>query len=79
MTRKNLSELQEAATHSDTGIICPACHCRDFRTYGVTQGQSVAVRYKSCRNCGHRILTSTQTQEHIIRDVETRNEDGDET
>lgn len=58
------------------GVACPRCECRDFRTYKTIQGAAVVFRYKSCRHCGHKILTTSQTNERVIRDVETETEDG---
>lgn len=58
----------EAAQSSDGTIVCPRCQCADFRVYR-TDGN---FRYKSCRNCGHKVLTATKSSERIVRDVDTR-------
>ena len=72
--------LQEMAlgTNKTAGLRCPKCNCQNFETYK-TQSQSASVvRYKACRNCGHRILTSTQSVERIVRDVDARDSDYDD-
>lgn len=67
--RKKLGDLQAEAMTGD-GIQCPQCHCRDFRTYRTAQGLTCVVRYKLCRHCGHKVITSTEKPaERIIRDV----------
>jgi Zn ribbon nucleic-acid-binding protein len=62
--------LAEMAAKSSGRLSCPACNCRDFRTYRTTQGVEVTFRYKICRNCGHKLLTQ-QSPEQMIRSVET--------
>ncbi|NNE62347.1 MAG: hypothetical protein HKN35_15755 [Woeseia sp.] len=75
MTRKTLRELAaEAATDSNGAVTCPKCNCADFRTYGSQPKRTATFRYKRCRNCGHRILTATTSQERIVRDVETEDD-----
>lgn len=53
-------------------VVCPKCECADFRVYRTTQGQSAKFRYKACRHCGHKIITKSETQERIVRDVDSR-------
>ena len=61
-----------AARAAGTGsLACPRCNCADFKTYKTQQGHRATFRYKECRHCGHRVLT-TQQPEQVIRDVETR-------
>lgn len=50
-------------------IVCPQCNCRDFRTYKTIQGVAATFRYKACRHCGHKVLTTSQTNERMVRDV----------
>ena len=81
MTNKPSRTLQEmAAASNGGGLKCPNCGCQNFKTYGGSRGERVVVRYKSCRHCGHRILTSTESRERIIRDVNPheKEDDGDE-
>lgn len=76
MPSKPPRSLSEMASDAGSGIQCPKCGCRDFRVYGHAAGTSTAVmRYKRCRHCGHRVLTSTKSDEHILRDVDARDED----
>jgi DNA-directed RNA polymerase subunit RPC12/RpoP len=68
--RKSLEQMAaESAIESDSGITCPKCSCKDFRVYRSSKGQSARFLYKACRHCGHRVLTTSQTTERIIRDV----------
>lgn len=70
MTRRTLEEMAaDAAAPSGRPIECPECGCNDFRTYGTPRRH---IRYKSCRNCGHKVVTSTS--ERILRDVDSRSE-----
>jgi DNA-directed RNA polymerase subunit RPC12/RpoP len=64
-----LAEMAARAAGA-TGIACPKCECRDFRTYKTIQGRAVTFRYKACRHCGHKVLTTSQTSERVVRDVE---------
>jgi|GEM_PF-6375405 len=68
---KTLAEMSCDAVVGNTvdGIKCPQCECRDFRTYGGSNGTTSRFRYKECRHCGHRVLTASKTVERIIRDV----------
>ena len=66
-----------AESNSRQGLQCPKCGCCNFATYRTQQQIATVVRYKSCRNCGHRILTSTQSVERIVRDVDARDSDDD--
>lgn len=76
MKRKESMTLAEMAAIAagGTGIACPKCECRDFRTYKTIQGRSVTFRYKSCRHCGHKLLTTSQTSERVIRDIDQDDE-----
>jgi DNA-directed RNA polymerase subunit RPC12/RpoP len=69
-----LAEMAAIAA-GGTGIACPKCECRDFRTYGGSKGTTSRFQYKACRHCGHKVLTSSQTVERIIRDVAPRSGD----
>ena len=64
-----LAEMAARAAGS-TGIACPKCNCQDFRTYKTIQGRAVTFRYKACRHCGHKVLTTSQTSERVVRDIE---------
>jgi DNA-directed RNA polymerase subunit RPC12/RpoP len=77
MKRKEPMTLAEMAARAagSTGIACPKCGCRDFRTYGGKNGESTRFHYKACRHCGHRILTASKTTERIVRDVSPRGGD----
>jgi DNA-directed RNA polymerase subunit RPC12/RpoP len=65
-----LAEMAARAASNTIGIACPKCDCRDFRTYKTTRGVSAVFRYKACRHCGHKVLTTSQTSERVIRDIE---------
>ena len=80
MTNKPSRSLREMAAESNSdGLKCPNCGCQNFKTYGGSKGTNVVVRYKACRHCGKRILTSTESRERIIRDVNPHDkDDGDE-
>jgi len=69
--RKTLEEMSSDAAlqNASDGIKCPKCECRDFRTYGGSNGTTSRFRYKECRHCLHRVLTASKTTERIIRDV----------
>lgn len=77
MKRKEPMTLAEMAAMSAgiRGIACPKCECRDFRVYKTIQGSAVVFRYKACRHCGHKILTTSQTSERVIRDIEADSDD----
>lgn len=66
---KTLAEMASLAAGGGK-LACPRCGCADFRTYKTIQGHVATFRYKSCRHCGHRFLT-TQAPEQAIRSVET--------
>lgn len=66
--QRSLAEMARDALGSGR-VCCPKCACEHLDVYRTTQGQSSTFRYKACRNCGHRILTTTQTAERIVRDV----------
>jgi hypothetical protein len=72
--RMTLAEMA-AVSHNTVGrLVCPKCACPDFKTYKTTRGVVATFRYKECRHCGHRLLT-TQPPEQMIRSVETVVED----
>lgn len=80
MTEKKRMTLAEMAAHSagtSGRLVCPKCNCGDFRTYRTSRGVAATFRYKECRHCGHRLLT-TQPPEQMIRSVETVVEDEDQ-
>ena len=77
MTNKPARTMQEMAEAAAGGLKCPRCHCNNFATYGGSQGQDVRFRYKQCRHCGHKILTSTKSVERIVRDVTPHDDDDD--
>lgn len=75
---RSLSEMAaDAVSNSDT-VICPKCHCQHFETYKTIQGSTSTFRYKSCRKCGHRILTNSKTTEKIVRGVRDSHEESGE-
>lgn len=48
------------------GLICPKCKCRDFKTENtIPHERGEIIRYKRCRNCGHRMPT-TETERHTL-------------
>ena len=67
-----LTLAEMAARSAGTGgrLVCPKCGCADFKTYKTQQGHVSTFRYKACRHCGHKLLT-TQPPEQMIRSVET--------
>lgn len=60
-----------ATMAGQVGLACPKCNCRDFRTYKTIPGVAATFRYKACRLCGHKLLTTSQTTERVIREIET--------
>lgn len=82
MTDKRPRSLEEMAADAAKGnsgnVVCPKCGCCDFRVYGHAPSQSVTIRYKCCRHCGHRVVTSTIETERIVRDVNPHSDDEDE-
>ena len=62
----------DAAMSADGSIVCPNCGCSDFRVYKTDQGLTSTFRYKACRHCGYRVLTSTKSAERIVRAVDVR-------
>lgn len=67
-----LAQMAARAAGQAGRLACPKCNCADFRTYKTIRGHVQTFRYKACRNCGHKMVT-TQAPEQAIRDV-----DGDE-
>lgn len=74
MNRKpmTLAEMAERAIamNGQAGVACPKCNCRDFRTYKTIPSVTSVFRYKACRLCGHKILTTSQTNERVIREIQ---------
>lgn len=69
--RMTLAELAaQSAPRTGGRLTCPRCGCADFRTYKTQQGHVATFRYKACRHCGYKLLT-TQPPEQMIRSVET--------
>jgi transposase-like protein len=69
--RRTLAEMASASNQVAGGTVCcPRCSCQDFRTYKTDRKQASVFRYKSCRHCGHKILTTTVSQERLIRDID---------
>lgn len=75
--RLTLAEMAMQSTATGGRLACPACNCRDFRTYRTSQGVAATFRYKQCRHCGHKLLTQ-QPPEQMIRSVETVVDDEEE-
>jgi len=76
---KSLQEMAaEAAAPKGGKLECPKCGCHHFETYKTIQGQSAKFRYKACRHCGHKVLTSTHSSERIVRDISPPETDADE-
>lgn len=54
--RKTLSEL--AAEARSGGLVCPKCRCQHFsRVLDTEPVDNGILRYRECRNCGHRFPT----------------------
>lgn len=68
LTLEEMAARAAAKSASLYRLACPRCGCSDFRTYKTIRGQSATFRYKACRHCGHKLLT-TQPAERAIRDV----------
>lgn len=66
----SLAEMAARAAGTGGRLVCPKCGCADFRTYKTIPGHVATFRYKLCRHCGHRMLT-TQQPEQMVRDVES--------
>jgi hypothetical protein len=64
-----LAEMATRAASASGRLICPKCHCPDFKTYCTKHGVASTFRYKKCTNCGHRIYT-VQNPETIVRSLE---------
>ena len=67
-TPMTLAEMAARAAGQAGRLACPKCHCADFRTYKTIRGHLHTFRYKACRLCGHKIVT-TQAPEQAIRAV----------
>ena len=52
---RSLSEM--ASDGNGAGIICPACHCRQFATPNTWAVHGGIRRTRRCRNCGTEIVT----------------------
>lgn len=58
------------------GVICPSCGCGHLDRYGGSELPTGTLRrYRQCRNCGKKWLSS-QPPEKIVREVESRGDDG---
>lgn len=69
--RPPLTLAEMAAKAAGAGrLTCTKCGCADFRTYKTIQGHVQTFRYKECRHCGNKFLT-TQGPEQALRDIET--------
>lgn len=66
---KTLQEMAADAAVVNRRLECPKCGCKHFQTYKTIQGQAVKFRYKACRHCGHKVLTSTESTERIVREI----------
>lgn len=44
---------------TEEGLVCPECGCRDLRVSNTVPiwGQRIR-RYRYCRHCGHRVVTT---------------------
>lgn len=77
--KPQMTLAEMAARAAGTGrLVCPKCGCADFRTYKTIQGHVQTFRYKACRHCGHKLLT-TQQPEQAIRNIESVTEEPDDT
>ncbi len=57
--RKALSEIAAEAITGEGGIVCPKCGCRHFwRVRDTDKIPGGVRRYRECRACGHRIMTT---------------------
>lgn len=72
-----LAEMATRATGSSGRLECPRCHCADFRTYGTNHGHVATFRYKQCRHCGAKLITSQQP-EQFVRSVDSPDDDDDD-
>jgi transcriptional regulator NrdR family protein len=76
---RTLQEMAaDAARGSDGTISCPKCGCRDFRVYKTERGNEATFRYKACRHCGTKVLTTSKVVERIIHEVVTKEDDQDD-
>lgn len=58
---------------------CDRCGCAHLDRYGgTTQSTGTMRRYRRCRNCGKRFLT-TQPAEKIVREVDPRDDEDERT
>jgi len=63
------------APEPTNGVLCPSCGCGHLDAYRTSWLVTGTVRrYRKCRNCGKRWVTSTPP-EKIVREVESRGED----
>jgi DNA-directed RNA polymerase subunit RPC12/RpoP len=67
--RPSAGQVAAESAFAGGAVACPGCGCQDLRIYRTAQGDQRTLRYKVCRNCGHRILTASETTERIVRDV----------
>lgn len=68
----------DAARGRDGTISCPKCHCGDFRVYKTERGHESTFRYKACRHCGTKVLTTSKVVERIIHEVVNKEDDQDD-
>jgi hypothetical protein len=66
---KSLQEMAAEASNPRGGLECPKCGCKDFEIYKTIKHDAVRFRYKSCRHCGQKVMTSTHSVERIVREV----------
>lgn len=64
----SLAEMATRAAGINGRLVCPQCHCADFKTYGKQPSHVVTVRYKQCRHCGYKMITEQQP-ERFVRGV----------
>lgn len=75
---RTLQEMAaDAARGTDGALSCPKCGCRDFRVYKTERGSEATFRYKACRHCGTKLLTTSKVIERIVHEV-TPNDDADD-
>lgn len=67
--RRTLAEIAAESACVSGRLVCPRCECADFKTYGTNPGHVATFRYKRCRHCGMKMLTSQQP-EQLVRVIE---------
>lgn len=67
---RTLAEMAaDAARRPDGAIACPKCGGTDLRVYKTTRGDAATFRYKACRHCGTKVVTTSQVIERIVHEV----------